>query len=108
MQASATVRDRAPAASVGCVLSAALCQLSRKNSIAGLLRDRAEQVAELAERVRANHVAIVLGEEQARLPFAGEHTEVILPEVDHHFVELTLARHGARELDADWSCPTSC
>ena len=31
----------------------------------GLLRDRAEQIAELAERARANHVAVVLDEGEA-------------------------------------------
>ena len=80
------------------MLSAALCQLSRKNNIAGLFATAPKQVAEFAQRVRTNDVAIVLGEEETRLSLAGEDAEVILPEVDHHFVELPLARHGAREL----------
>ena len=86
------------AASVGCVLSAALCQLSRKNSIAGLFATAPSRSRNLPERARTNHVAIVLREIQARLSLPGEHAEVIFPEVDHHFVELTLDRHRAREL----------
>jgi hypothetical protein len=62
------------------------------------VRHRAKQVPEFPECVRANDVAIVLGEIQACLPFAGEHAEVILPEVDHNLVELPFARDGAREL----------
>ena len=83
---------------MGCVLSAALCQLSRKKSIAGLCATAPSRSRNFPERVRTNDVAIVLGEIQARLPFAGEHAEVILPEVDHDLVELTFARYGAREL----------
>ena len=61
------------------------------------LRHRAEQVAELPERARTNHVAIVLREISTRLALAGEDAEVVLPEVDHHFVELALRRDRARE-----------
>ena len=62
------------------------------------LRRRAEQIAELAEHVRPDRVALVLGEVAARRSLAGEHVEVVEPEVDHHLVELTLAVDGAQDL----------
>ena len=62
------------------------------------LCDGAEQIAELAHRMRANHVAVVLREIESRLSLARENAEVILPEIDHHFIELPLARHGPRQL----------
>ena len=62
------------------------------------LGHRAEQVAEIAERVRANHVPVVRRDKQPRHALAGEDGEMILPEVRHHFLQLTLAAHGAREL----------
>ena len=59
------------------------------------VRDRAEQIAELAQRARTNDVAIVRREkEPLLLALVGEHREVILPEIHHHFVELSLAGHG--------------
>src|SRR5690349_11152818 len=62
------------------------------------LSDRAEQVAELAERIRTNHVAVVLRQIEARLAFPGKNAEVILPKIDHHLVQLALGRHRARQL----------
>ena len=52
----------------------------------------------MPERVRADALALVLAEEVALGTLAGEDGEVILPEVDHHFLELTIAHHGARDL----------
>src|SRR5262249_21421454 len=64
----------------------------------GALGDRAQEIAELAQCVRTNHVAVVLREVVARLTLAREHAEVILPEIHHHFTELAFAGHGARQL----------
>ena len=54
----------------------------------GALGRRAEQIAELAEDVRPDRVALVLGEVLLRRSLTGEHVEVIEPEIGHHFFEL--------------------
>jgi hypothetical protein len=59
------------------------------------LRHRAEQVAEIAEGMRTDR-ALVVGEVIARLALAGEHGEVVLPEVHHDFLELTLREERTR------------
>jgi len=59
--------------------------------------------------VRTNDVAIVLGEKETRLSLSREHAEVILPEVDHDFVELTVARHSASKLRRlNFACELLC
>src|SRR5205823_1902944 len=62
------------------------------------LRDGSQQIAELAEGVWADHVTIVRREKETRLPLAGVHGEMVLPKIHHHFVELPLADHSARQL----------
>ena len=54
------------------------------------MRRRAEEVAELAEDVRADHVAFVLGEIDPLGALADEDVEVIEPEVDQLFFELMI------------------
>ena len=51
----------------------------------------------MTERVRPDDVAVVRREIPARLALAGEHREVILPEVHHDFLELALAHHRSRD-----------
>ena len=51
----------------------------------------------MPERVRADDVAVVRREIPARLTLAGEDREVVLPEVDHDFLELPLAHHRSRD-----------
>ena len=62
------------------------------------LRRGAEHVAEVAEHVRPNRVALVLGDVVARRAFAGEDVEVVEPEIDQHFFELALAVDRAQQL----------
>ena len=62
------------------------------------LRHGTEQVAKLAERIRADDVAVVCRNEDAIESLAGEHREMVLPEIRHHFLQLPVADHGAREL----------
>ena len=52
------------------------------------LRRRAEQVAELAEHVRSDDVALVLGQHEAVGALARVDVEVVEPEVDEHFLQL--------------------
>ena len=62
----------------------------------GALGHGTEQLAEVAQRMGADRLAVVLGEEIARTILPGEYVEMIFPEIDHHFVELTLADDRAR------------
>ena len=64
----------------------------------GTLRDGAEQVTKLSQRIGADDVPVVRRQEDAVEPLAGEHAEVVLPEIRHHFRKLPVARHRAREL----------
>jgi len=57
----------------------------------GALRRRLEQIAELAEDVRTNRVALVLGEQESGGPLARVDVEVVEPEIAEHFLELSLA-----------------
>jgi hypothetical protein len=55
----------------------------------GTVRGGFEQVFKLAQRERANHVALVTGEViGSRLVFAQIDVEVIHPEVGHYFLQL--------------------
>ena len=64
----------------------------------GTLRVRVEQIAKLAEDVRADDVALVLREHEARGTLPRIHVEVVEPEIGEHFLELPLAVHGAEHL----------
>ena len=61
-------------------------------------RHRLEQIAEFAERMRSDDVLIEV-DEVVRLGRAlgSVDVEVILPEVSHHFLELSLAGDRARD-----------
>jgi hypothetical protein len=63
----------------------------------GALRRGAQEVAETAQRVRPNRVAVVGGGQPAIRPLGGEDIEVIGPEIDHHFIELTPAVERAQQ-----------
>ena len=56
------------------------------------------EVGELAQRVRADRLALVHRNVPAHVALAGEDVEVVEPEVDHDLLELPLARHGADHL----------
>ena len=62
------------------------------------LRDRTEKIAKAAEDVGPDHVALVLQHHRLVVDLAGEHVEMIEPEIDEHFLELTLAVDGAQQL----------
>ena len=49
-----------------------------------------QQVAEPAEDVRTDRIALVAREQHAPLSLAVEHVEVIQPEIDEHFLELAV------------------
>ena len=55
----------------------------------------AQQRAELAHRVRANRVLFKLRQVIPGAILSGEQVEMILPEVDHDFIQLTFARNGS-------------
>ena len=57
----------------------------------GALRRRLQEVSEVAERVRAYHVAVVRGQEPAIRALLRVDVEVVRPEVDHHLLQLPLA-----------------
>ncbi len=63
----------------------------------GAFRGRFEQVAEVAERVGANHVAVV----RSQIPAVGAlrrvDVEVVRPEIDHHLLQLPLAVDRAQD-----------
>src|SRR5436305_8087837 len=48
--------------------------------------------------MRPNDVAIVRDEKEPRLALPGVDRVVVLPKIDHHFIELSLADDGTREL----------
>ena len=54
------------------------------------LGDRAQKVAKSAKRMRTNRLRVVLGEEVPCAVLACEYVEMVLPEVHHHFIELSL------------------
>ena len=55
------------------------------------LRGRAEQIAELAEHVRPDRLALVLGQQKPIGALARVDVEVVEPEVGEHFLQLPLA-----------------
>ena len=59
--------------------------------------DRFEHLAEAAEDVGPDGVALEGGDVGASRALAGEHVEVVEPEVHEHFLELALAVDGAEE-----------
>ena len=61
------------------------------------LGDGTEQIAEPAEDVGTNRVALVLGQIAAHRSLAGEDVEVVEPEVDQHFLELARRIDGAQD-----------
>ena len=62
------------------------------------LRGGFEHVAEVTEHIRPDGFAFVLAQVIARRALAGEHVEVVEPEVDQHFLQLPLAVEGAQQL----------
>src|SRR6185295_16860690 len=61
------------------------------------LGNRAQQIAKMTKRVRADHVAVVLEEQQPDRTLARENREMILPEIDHDLEQLSLASNGTGE-----------
>ena len=57
-----------------------------------------QQVFELAEDVRADHVALVFGDQVAVGALIEVDVEVVEPEIGQHFVELAVAVDGAQQL----------
>src|ERR1700730_3141702 len=49
---------------------------------------RDQQIFELAEHVRADRVLLVVAEEQPLGTLAGEHVEMVEPEIGHHLLKL--------------------
>ena len=62
------------------------------------LRGRLQQLAEAAEHMRANRVALVLADVDLGAPLACEDVEVVEPEIDEHLFELPVAVDGAEQL----------
>src|SRR5271170_1351269 len=61
------------------------------------LRRSHQQVFELAERVRANYIALVAREHQAVESLVQEYIEVIEPEICHYLFKLALAVDGPQK-----------
>jgi hypothetical protein len=55
-----------------------------------------DQILELAQRVRADHVFFVIGGEQAYTAFGRVHAEMVEPEPHHLFFQLIAAINGAQ------------
>ena len=66
----------------------------------GRMRGRAQQVAESSEREGANCVAIKARQQVTIRILVGENAKVVLPEINHHFVQLTFAVNGAQQCGA--------
>ena len=64
----------------------------------GALRRGLEQIAELAEDVRPDRFALVLGEHEAIGPLLRVDIEMIEPEIGQHFLQLPLAVDRAQQL----------
>ena len=48
-----------------------------------------EKVFEIAQSVRTQHIAFVARDKPANGRFSGEYVKVILPKIDHYFLQLT-------------------
>ena len=59
----------------------------------GTFGDGAQKIAELAHRLRADRIRVVLRQEVARAVLSGKNVEMIFPEVDHYLLQLTLGHH---------------
>ena len=55
----------------------------------------------MAPNMRTDRVALVASEQKAIDSFSREHVEMVEPEVDHHFVELTLRFGGPNDSLSD-------
>jgi hypothetical protein len=61
------------------------------------LRRSEEEIAKFTEGLRPNGIAIVGRCQPTIGSFGGKNIEMVVPEVDHDFVELALAVHSAQE-----------
>ena len=61
-----------------------------------MLRRADDQIFEISERVFANHVAFVGRDIPAHGGFSGVNVKMILPEIDHHFLQLVFGINGAQ------------
>ena len=61
------------------------------------LRRGEEQVFEMTEHMRADHVALVGGDHVAVRAFIEKDVEVVVPEIGQHFFELAVAVDGAEQ-----------
>ena len=61
-----------------------------------MLRRADEQVLEIAESVLAKHIAFITRDIPADGRLAGKYVEMILPEIDHHFLQLPFGINGAQ------------
>ena len=64
------------------------------------LGDRFQHRSEIAERVRADHIAVVVHEHGARIEIGRHDVEVVVPEADHHLMQLSFRIHRARQRGA--------
>src|SRR2546427_11531725 len=62
------------------------------------LRSRDQQVLKFSQRMRANHVPLIAGQQVAVGALADEYVEAVEPKVGHHFLQLTLAVDGPQQL----------
>src|SRR5207248_9768759 len=62
----------------------------------GTFRRRGDQVLEFSQHARLDDVTLVRSEVVTVFAFAGEHVEVVEPEIVHHLLELALAVNRAR------------
>src|SRR2546425_8592816 len=65
------------------------------------LRSRDQQILEFSQRMRANHITLVAGQQVAVSAFSDKDVEVVEPEVGHHLLQLRLAVDGPQQLGLD-------
>ena len=64
------------------------------------MRGGAEQIAEATHRKRSNGLAIETGEQKSIVIFVRKDAEMVLPKIDHRFIELPVAVDCAQEFRA--------
>lgn len=60
-------------------------------------RRRAQHLGEAAQRVLANHLAIVRHREPFAIALRGINVEVVRPKLNHHLIQLPFGEHRARQ-----------
>ena len=63
-----------------------------------ILRRRQQHVLELAKNMRTNGIALVGRHQKAIIALFEEYVEMVVPEIDQHFIQLSVAVYRAQKL----------